>query len=102
LFRPEALRQMTMSVTRTAEAPDSARGVLPLAIGAGIYLLLLFAGNRLLGDPDTLWQITIGQWILTHRMVPESDIYSFTMAGQSWISTPWLAQVGGWRRSAAI
>jgi hypothetical protein len=51
--------------------------VLPLAIGAGVYLLLLFAGNRLLGDPDTQWQITIGQWILTHRMVPESDIYSF-------------------------
>jgi hypothetical protein len=95
LFRPEALRQMTMSVTRTAEAPDSARGVLPLAIGAGVYLLLLFAGNRLLGDPDTLWQITIGQWILTHRMVPESNIYSFTMAGQSWIATQWLAQVGG-------
>jgi hypothetical protein len=84
---------MTMSVTRTAEAPDSARGVLPVAVGAGVYLLLLFAGNRLLGDPDTQWQITIGQWILTHRMVPESDIYSFTMAGQSWISTQWLAQV---------
>jgi hypothetical protein len=85
---------MTMSVTRTAEAPASARGVLPLAVGAGVYLLLLFAGNRLLGDPDTQWQITIGRWILAHGVVPESDIYSFTMAGQPWISTQWLAQVG--------
>jgi hypothetical protein len=86
------LKSPVSGTLRTAEAPDSARGVLPLAIGAGVYLLLLFVGNRLLGDPDTQWQITIGQWILTHRMVPESDIYSFTMAGQSWISTQWLAR----------
>lgn len=84
---------MTMSMTRTAEVPDSFRGVLPLVVGAGVYLLLLFAGNRLLGDPDTQWQITIGRWILANRTVPETDIYSFTMAGQSWISTQWLAQV---------
>ena len=84
---------MTMTVTRTAEAPASARSVLPLAVGVGVYFLLLFAGNRLLGDPDTQWQITIGRWILAHGMVPESDIYSFTMVGQSWISTQWLAQV---------
>jgi len=49
--------------------------VLPARGRAGVYLLLLFAGNGLLGDPDTQWQITIGQWILSHRMVPESDIY---------------------------
>jgi hypothetical protein len=84
---------MTMTVTTTAEAPASARSVLPLAVGAGVFFLLLFAGNRLLGDPDTQWQITIGRWILAHGMVPESDIYSFTMAGQPWISTQWLAQI---------
>jgi hypothetical protein len=72
---------------------DRRNTVLTLAVSAGVYLLLLFAGNRLLSDPDTQWQITIGRWILTHRMVPESDIYSFTMAGQPWISTQWLAQV---------
>ena len=26
-------------------------------------------------------------------MVPETDVYSFTMRGQPWISTQWLAQV---------
>jgi hypothetical protein len=88
-----ALRQMTITVTRTAEVQATARSVLPLAVGVGVYLLLLFVGNRLLGDPDTHWQITIGNWILAHGMVPKSDIYSFTMAGQSWISTQWLAQV---------
>ena len=54
---------------------------------------LCSAGNRLLIDPDTMWQITVGQWILDHHAVPETDIYSFTMRGQPWISTQWLAQV---------
>ena len=54
---------------------------------------MIVAGNGLLNDPDTLWQITVGQWILDHRAVPETDIYSFTMQGQPWISTQWLAQV---------
>ena len=69
------------------------RGLLPLWVGAGIYALFLLAGNRLLIDPDTLWQITVGQWILDHHAVPETDVFSFTMRGQPWISTQWLAQV---------
>ncbi len=69
------------------------RGLLPLWVGVGIYALFLLAGNRLLIDPDTMWQVTIGQWILDHRAVPQTDVYSFTMRGQPWISTQWLAQV---------
>ncbi len=57
------------------------------------YALFLLAGNRLLIDPDTMWQITVGQWIIDHRAVPQTDVYSFTMRGQPWISTQWLAQV---------
>jgi hypothetical protein len=40
-----------------------------------------------------MWQITIGQWIVDHGAVPTTDVYSFTMRGQPWISTQWLAQV---------
>jgi hypothetical protein len=84
---------MSMSVASPAEEARALRGLLPLSVGAGIYALFLLAGNRLLIDPDTMWQITIGQWIIDHRAVPETDIYSFTMRGQPWISTQWLAQV---------
>jgi hypothetical protein len=84
---------MTMSVANTAEAANPMRGLLPLWVGVGVYALFLLAGNRLLIDPDTMWQITVGQWILDHRAVPETDVYSFTMRGQPWISTQWLAQV---------
>jgi hypothetical protein len=84
---------MTLSVTHAAEAAHPTRGLLPLWVGVGIYALFLLAGNRLLIDPDTMWQITVGQWIIEHRAVPETDVYSFTMRGQPWISTQWLAQV---------
>src|SRR6195952_6105011 len=82
---------MTMSATHSAEDTSPLRGVLPLWIGAGVYAVFILAGNHLLIDPDTLWQITIGQWILDHRTVPVTDVYSFTMRGQPWISTQWLA-----------
>jgi len=84
---------MTMSVTHPAETANSMRGLLPLWIGIGIYTVFLLAGNQLLNDPDTYWQITVGQWILDHRAVPQTDTYSFTMYGQPWISTQWLSQV---------
>src|SRR3984893_13479590 len=84
---------MTVTVTHTEAAAPSARALLPLWVGIGTYALFLLAGNRLLIDPDTLWQITVGQWIIDHNAVPTTDVYSFTMRGQPWISTQWLAQV---------
>ncbi|BAM87916.1 conserved membrane hypothetical protein [Bradyrhizobium oligotrophicum S58] len=84
---------MTLSVTHTEATARPAHALLPLWVGAGVYALVLISGNRLLNDPDTLWQVTVGQWIIDHRAVPEVDVYSFTMRGAPWISTQWLAQV---------
>ena len=89
----EHFAPMTLSVTHASEHTSPMRGLLPLWVGVGVYALLLLGGNRLLIDPDTMWQITVGQWILDHRAVPETDVFSFTMRGQPWISTQWLAQV---------
>jgi hypothetical protein len=95
---------MTLSIAETAEDSSAARGLLPLWVGAGVYALFVLGGNRLLIDPDTMWQVSVGQWIIDHHAVPHTDVYSFTMQGQPWISTQWLAQVlfaksyslGGW------
>jgi hypothetical protein len=84
---------MTVTMAHTEAAAPPARALLPLWVGVGTYALFLLAGNRLLIDPDTLWQITVGQWIIDHQTVPTTDVYSFTMRGQPWISTQWLAQV---------
>jgi hypothetical protein len=64
-----------MSITTADDAirARSTQGMLPPYVGLGVYALLLIAGNRLLADPDTYWQITIGQWIFDHRAVPFSD-----------------------------
>jgi hypothetical protein len=61
--------------------------------GVGAYLLLLINGSRLLNDSDTYWQVAVGRWILDHQTFPRVDIYSFTKAGEPWISTSWLAQI---------
>ncbi|NVN87519.1 MAG: hypothetical protein HXX15_15690 [Rhodopseudomonas sp.] len=84
---------MTLATSHFADDSAASRRLLPLWIGIGVYALLLVAGNGLLNDPDTLWQVTVGQWIIDHRAVPHTDVYSFTMQGQPWISTQWLAQV---------
>jgi len=73
-------------------------------LGVSLFAGLLLLGNRLLADPDTYWQIRIGQQILSTGSLPRTDAFSFTMYGQPWISTQWLAQVlyaaayacGGW------
>src|SRR6266545_3675528 len=64
-----------------------------LWLGAGVYVLLLTVGSSLLGDSDTYWQIAVGRWILDHHALPRVDVYSFTRAGEPWISSSWLAQV---------
>ena len=95
---------MTTLFANSAPVERDARDLAPLWVGAATYLLLLFAGDSLLHDPDTLWQIKVGQWILDHGTVPTTDIYSFTRRGEVWLSTSWLAQVllagvyalGGW------
>jgi hypothetical protein len=84
---------MSVTVAHTDEAAHPLRGLLPLWVSVSIYALFLLAGNRLLIDPDTMWQITVGQWIIDHRAVPTADVYSFTMQGQPWISTQWFSQV---------
>ncbi len=84
---------MTLSIAYAADDARASRGSPPLWVGVGVYVLLIALGNGLLNDPDTLWQIKVGRWILDHHAVPETDIYSFTMQGQPWISTQWLAQV---------
>jgi hypothetical protein len=84
---------MTLTVAHTAEDTSPLRGLLPLWVGVGVYALLVLTGNHLLIDPDTMWHVTVGQWMLDHRAVPETDVYSFTMRGHPWISMYWAAQV---------
>ena len=65
----------------------------PVAVAALLYVMLLALGGKLLNDADTYWQIALGDWMIAHRAVPHVDTYSWTLAGEPWISSQWLAQV---------
>lgn len=69
------------------------RFAVPLFAGVCVFAGLLLMGNRMLADPDTFWQVVVGQRILDSGTLPRTDVFSFTMQGQPWISTQWLAQV---------
>src|ERR1700683_3659091 len=49
-------------------------------------------------DPDLWWHIKVGEGILATHHWPTTDAYSFTVAGQPWVSYEWL---GGDRFGAA-
>ncbi|MBI4903288.1 MAG: hypothetical protein HY820_06625 [Acidobacteria bacterium] len=63
-----------------------------------LFLAVLFwlyaAGwPSLLADGDTGWHIRTGEWILQNRAVPQTDLFSFSKAGQPWYAWEWLADV---------
>ena len=57
------------------------------------FSIMLPFSQSLLNDPDTLWHIRTGQWILDHTQVPTVDFYSYTAVGKRWISTEWLSEI---------
>lgn len=56
---------------------------LPFALGSG---------TKIFGDGDSSWHIAAGRWILSHRIIPTTDPFSFTMGGQPWVAFEWLAE----------
>jgi hypothetical protein len=92
--------------SRTVET----QAVMPWLAAAGVYLLLMVLGPRLLADPDTYSHIALGRWILDHHAVPSADPFSQTMRGEHWVAFEWLSQVsyaiahaiGGWVAVVAL
>src|SRR5208282_5696141 len=61
---------------------------------AAILLFGLLAMTaRTATDPDLWWHLRTGQWIVETGHVPHSDPFSFTRAGQAWVSHEWLSEV---------
>jgi hypothetical protein len=89
----QAQETVTTTFHAHVEGKSATRWLLPLCVGVGAYLFCFFTGDILLQDSDSFWQIKVGQWIIDHRAVPYSDIYSLMHTGDSWISNSWLSQV---------
>ncbi len=56
-------------------------------------MLCLFAGAKLLNDPDAQWHVASGLWMIEKRTFPRTDFMSFTFFGQPWIAKEWLSQI---------
>jgi hypothetical protein len=66
-------------------------GALPVGI-IGIVAGCLVAWRSALHNgvfDDTFWHWAMGNWMLDHHRVMTHDIYSYTVAGHSWITPEW-------------
>jgi hypothetical protein len=50
---------------------------------------------RQLQDPGTGWHLATGRWILATHTLPHHDVFSFTAAGQPWVTYYWLFEAIG-------
>lgn len=83
---------------------------LAMLVFVGFLAALLPGAGGLLVDPDMLWHIRTGQEILASGHFPQTDAYSWTLAGEIWIAKEWLSQVfyalafawGGWTGAALL
>lgn len=84
---------MSDQAIRSATKLFPVRAALPWLSGAGIYVLVLAVGPRLLNDPDSFTHVAIGRWIVAHATLPVTDPFSFSMHGVHWIAFEWLSEV---------
>ncbi len=69
-----------------------------------LFIAIFTMAVRLPADTDTWWHLRAGQYIVENRIIPTTDPFSHTRAGEAWIDHGWLAQVfwyglfaiGGW------
>lgn len=67
-----------------------ARNAFPLGLAAAAFTLAVGLPS---GDPDTYWHLASGQWMLEHRAILRTDIFSSTVAGQPYGVGEWLGEV---------
>ena len=86
------------------------RHAAPVALGLALFMFVALSGSNLLRDPDSQRHVAVGRWIVAHRAVPTTDLFSFTYAGQPWIAKEWVSQLilyvtyegAGWRGEVAL
>lgn len=61
------------------------------------FIVVLLVGValsiRTLHEPDIWWQLRTGEYILEHNQVPDTDVFSYTQAGEPWVNVKWGFEV---------
>lgn len=58
-----------------------------------VVTLVFTLSHKGISDPDIWWHLHNADYLVHHHSLPRSDMYSFTVAGQSWINHEWLAEL---------
>jgi hypothetical protein len=80
------------SPAETASRAVSKEAAFAFIAGAAVFAAVLWMPVALT-DPDTLWHIVVGDWILANHHLPVLDTYSFTKTGHPWVAQEWLSEV---------
>ena len=65
----------------------------PVFLGALLVLGVAVRAQQNPMDPDSWWHVAVGERILQDGNFPETDPFSFTAAGTTWIAYEWLGEV---------
>ena len=57
------------------------------------YLIAIAFSIKATREPDIWWQIRTGEWILDNGQVPQTDVFSNSVAGANWINIKWGFEV---------
>src|SRR5262249_32995339 len=57
------------------------------------FLFMTVEPAKFFGDPGSLWHIVVGERILSGGELIRTDPFSFTRAGETWLSQAWLFDV---------
>src|SRR5437660_323451 len=58
------------------------------------FLFMTLRRDKFFGDPGSLWHVVVGERILSTGELIRTDPFSFTCAGEKWLSQAWLFDVG--------
>ncbi len=72
-------------MTRSRKALSNLIVVLALTLLSATFFL------HAVGNSDIFWQLKSGEWTFHHGFPLSQDVFSYTVNGQAWIDSEWLA-----------
>jgi hypothetical protein len=65
----------------------------PVMLASIVVLWVYLAAGHGVGDPDIWWHLKNAEHLFQNGRLPDSDLFSFTMAGHPWVNHEWLAEI---------
>lgn len=85
------MSEAALSAPRANGAFEGAVLIGPLV--AIVALAVTLFAPQVMNDGDSWWHLAAGNWIIDHRAVPHTDIFSHSRLGAPWQPHEWLSEV---------